>query len=268
MKVFVIGAAGGVGRRLSQLMSARGDEVTGMHRGPAQADILRDVGAAPLVGDSVDALAEKISGHDAVVFSAGAHGTGMNKTTLIDGQGLEKAADAATRAGVSRFVLSLLSSTPFAPPRNKGPWREPVRRKSRLRRTLLPSPADPHDHRRNPPSHAPTVASGTPQELLGAVASTRSGSRSSQTRVCDGGLPATARNPPLVSSSTSCSGQEHPERSSAHRELRRCRRTVPAEVAYLGSCTGTMVGWLVPSVDGSVSSSNPHAVTVAFAGIS
>jgi len=44
-------------------------------------------------------------GHSAVVFSAGAHGTGMDQTTLIDGTGLEKAAAAATRAGVSRFVL-------------------------------------------------------------------------------------------------------------------------------------------------------------------
>jgi uncharacterized protein YbjT (DUF2867 family) len=40
-----------------------------------------------------------------VVFSAGAHGTGTDKTTAIDGAGLEKAADAAIRAGASRFVL-------------------------------------------------------------------------------------------------------------------------------------------------------------------
>ena len=47
----------------------------------------------------------KFSGHDAVVFSAGAHGTGMDKTTAIDGRGLEKAADAAALVGVTRFVL-------------------------------------------------------------------------------------------------------------------------------------------------------------------
>ncbi|MFE2692682.1 hypothetical protein [Streptomyces mirabilis] len=40
-----------------------------------------------------------------MVFSAGAHGTGRDKTTAIDGRGLEKAAAAAARAGVSRFVL-------------------------------------------------------------------------------------------------------------------------------------------------------------------
>jgi uncharacterized protein YbjT (DUF2867 family) len=58
-----------------------------------------------LIADSVDDLAQKMQGHDAVVFSAGAHGTGMDKTTLIDGKGLEKAADAAALAGVPRFVL-------------------------------------------------------------------------------------------------------------------------------------------------------------------
>jgi len=109
MKVFQIGAAGGVGRRLARLLITRGDEVTGMHRDPAQAETVRAAGATPLVGDlindSVDELARKIGGHDAVVFSAGAHGTGPDKTTAIDGKGLEKAADAAAQVGVSRFVL-------------------------------------------------------------------------------------------------------------------------------------------------------------------
>ncbi|MFJ8713487.1 NAD(P)H-binding protein [Streptomyces violaceus] len=109
MNVFQIGAAGGVGRRLTRLLAARGDSVTGMHRGPDQGETVRASGGTPvtgdLVSDSVDDLAQKMRGHDAVVFSAGAHGTGMDKTTLIDGRGLEKAAEAAARAGVSRFVL-------------------------------------------------------------------------------------------------------------------------------------------------------------------
>jgi uncharacterized protein YbjT (DUF2867 family) len=109
MKVFQIGAAGGVGRRLAQLLTTRGDEATGMLRNPAQAETVRATGATPIVGDliadSVDELAAKMSGHDAVVFSAGAHGTGVDMTTAIDGEGVEKSAEAASRAGVSRFVL-------------------------------------------------------------------------------------------------------------------------------------------------------------------
>ncbi|MFI6703229.1 NAD(P)H-binding protein [Streptomyces sp. NPDC050509] len=109
MKVFQIGAAGGVGRRLTQLLTARGDSATGMHRGPAQGETVREAGGTPVIGDlitdAVNDLARKMQGHDAVVFSAGAHGTGMDKTTLIDGKGLQKAADAAALAGVTRFVL-------------------------------------------------------------------------------------------------------------------------------------------------------------------
>ncbi|WP_227982171.1 NAD(P)-binding oxidoreductase [Nocardia spumae] len=109
MKVFQIGAAGGVGRRLAQLLTNRGDQVTGMHRNPDQGQVVAATGATPLSGDLIEDTAEelaaKISGHDAVVFSAGAHGTGTDKTTAIDGAGLEKAAAAAARAGVSRFVL-------------------------------------------------------------------------------------------------------------------------------------------------------------------
>ncbi|MEC3953089.1 NAD(P)H-binding protein [Nocardia sp. CDC153] len=109
MKVFQIGAAGGVGRPLATLLTARGDQVTGMHRNPAQADTIAATGATPipgdLIADTVDELAAKFRGHDAIVFSAGAHGTGVDQTTLIDGKGLEKSAAAARQAGVSRFLL-------------------------------------------------------------------------------------------------------------------------------------------------------------------
>ncbi|MFI9507624.1 NAD(P)H-binding protein [Nocardia sp. NPDC052566] len=109
MKVFQIGAAGGVGRRLARLLTEGGDQVTGMYRNPDQVETISVTGATPLAGDlihdSVDDLAKKFAGHDAIVFSAGAHGTGMDKTTAIDGEGLVKAADAAARAGVQRFLL-------------------------------------------------------------------------------------------------------------------------------------------------------------------
>lgn len=109
MKVFIIGAAGGIGRRLAARLTARGDEVTGMHRAGGQSEVIRSAGATPIAGDliadSVADLASKMSGHDVVVFSAGAHGTGMEKTTAIDGVGLEKSVAAAHEAGVRRLVL-------------------------------------------------------------------------------------------------------------------------------------------------------------------
>ena len=108
-RVFLIGAAGGVGRPLAVQLVRLGHDVTGMHRSPEQAQTIRDLGATPvggdLITDSVATLRELFVGHDAVVFSAGAHGTGMDKTTAIDGDGLRKAVDAAAEAGVRRFVL-------------------------------------------------------------------------------------------------------------------------------------------------------------------
>ena len=108
-RVFQIGAAGGIGRRLVVVLRAQGHQVTGMHRAGGQETTIRNAGGTPvagdLIGDSVPALADRLTGHDAVVFSAGAHGTGAEQTTAIDGDGLRKAVEAATTAGVRRFVL-------------------------------------------------------------------------------------------------------------------------------------------------------------------
>jgi uncharacterized protein YbjT (DUF2867 family) len=107
--VFQIGAAGGVGRRLTALLHSQGHRAIGMHRRRGQDAVILDAGGTPVVGDlvadPVQILAERMAGSDAVVFSAGAHGTGADQTTAIDGRGLEKAADSAAAAGVRRFVL-------------------------------------------------------------------------------------------------------------------------------------------------------------------
>ena len=51
MKVFLVGAAGGIGLRLSRLLSDSGTEVTGMHRKADQGDVMKAAGAVPVVGD-------------------------------------------------------------------------------------------------------------------------------------------------------------------------------------------------------------------------
>ncbi|WP_091077875.1 NAD(P)-binding oxidoreductase [Microlunatus sagamiharensis] len=109
MRVCVIGGAGGVGRRLTSLLSGSGDEVTVVHRRAEQAAVVEEAGGRSalfdLVEGPVEELAGLLGGQDAVVFTAGAHGTGREQTTLIDGRGLEHAVDAAARAGVRRFVV-------------------------------------------------------------------------------------------------------------------------------------------------------------------
>lgn len=124
MKVFIIGAAGGIGNRLSSLLHARGDAVSGMHRNLEQASKITDTGATAVLGDlihnSTEELAELFRGHDAIVFSAGAHGTGQENTTLIDGAGLRKAADAAS---VLTFHASSWSLRFRNPPAGRTPPR-------------------------------------------------------------------------------------------------------------------------------------------------
>lgn len=107
-KVFLVGATGGVGRRLTAHLTAAGHSVTGLHRAPDGAEQIRDAGAEPVHGDIADdtaaAFAERIAGHDAVVFCAGAGGGG-GMVEAIDGRGPGKIASAARQAGVRRFVL-------------------------------------------------------------------------------------------------------------------------------------------------------------------
>jgi uncharacterized protein YbjT (DUF2867 family) len=109
VQVCVIGGAGGVGRRLTAQLSAAGDEVSVVHRRAEQASVVEEAGGTSalfdLVEGPVEDLAQIMRGHNAVVFSAGAHGTGREQTTLIDGRGLERSVEAARAAGVRRFVV-------------------------------------------------------------------------------------------------------------------------------------------------------------------
>jgi uncharacterized protein YbjT (DUF2867 family) len=108
-KVFIVGAAGKVGRRLCGQLSERGHEVAAFHRKPEQGDELKKLGARPVAGSLLElnevGLAELMSGSDTVVFTAGAGGAGVELTNAIDGRGLERAVGAATIAGIKRFIL-------------------------------------------------------------------------------------------------------------------------------------------------------------------
>jgi nucleoside-diphosphate-sugar epimerase len=54
MKVFVAGATGVLGRELVPQLVARGHEVTGMTRTASKQDLVRDLGARPVVADALD----------------------------------------------------------------------------------------------------------------------------------------------------------------------------------------------------------------------
>src|SRR5436190_407706 len=54
MKVFVAGATGVLGRSLVPQLVARGHEVTGMTRSASKQDLVRSLGASPVVADALD----------------------------------------------------------------------------------------------------------------------------------------------------------------------------------------------------------------------
>ncbi|WBU63397.1 SDR family oxidoreductase [Paracoccus aerodenitrificans] len=108
--VFIIGAAGKIGHRLGPILLERNMAVGAMARAAEQLEKLRETGVTPVEGDllALDAagLSTLMQGYETVIFSAGAGGKGgPEMTRAIDGEGLEKAVNAARSARVKRFIL-------------------------------------------------------------------------------------------------------------------------------------------------------------------
>jgi nucleoside-diphosphate-sugar epimerase len=57
VRVFLAGASGAIGRRLVPLLAEAGHEVAGMTRSPEKVEMLRELGAEPVVVDVYDASA-------------------------------------------------------------------------------------------------------------------------------------------------------------------------------------------------------------------
>lgn len=110
MKVFIIGVAGGTGRRIAEQLLARGDKVGGLVRSAEQVESLARSGIHAILGDLVamsgPELCAAMNDSDVIVFTAGAGGKdGVEATTAIDGKGPGKVAAAANLASVNRLIL-------------------------------------------------------------------------------------------------------------------------------------------------------------------
>jgi uncharacterized protein YbjT (DUF2867 family) len=108
-RIVVIGGHGKVALQLAHILSERGDEVTSVFRNPDHSDDIAATGARPVVADierlDTHALADLLTGHDAVVFSAGAGGGNPARTYAVDRDAAIRVIDAAGQAGVRRFVM-------------------------------------------------------------------------------------------------------------------------------------------------------------------
>jgi uncharacterized protein YbjT (DUF2867 family) len=107
--IIVFGGHGKVALQLSRILTERGDEVTAVFRNPDHSDDVAATGAKPVVTDieqlDTHALADLLTGHDAVVFSAGAGGGEPARTYAVDRDAAIRVIDAAAQAGVKRFVM-------------------------------------------------------------------------------------------------------------------------------------------------------------------
>ncbi len=108
-RIAVIGGHGKVALQLARILTERGDEVTSVFRNPDHRADVAATAARPIVADiealDTDALADVLTGHDAVVFSAGAGGGNPARTYAVDRDAAIRVIDAAVRAGVRRFVM-------------------------------------------------------------------------------------------------------------------------------------------------------------------
>lgn len=87
-KVIVIGGHGKVAQIATPLLIDDGYEVTSVIRNPDQVPDIEALGATPAVYDiaslSTEQFADLLSGHDAVIWSAGAGGGSPERTYAID----------------------------------------------------------------------------------------------------------------------------------------------------------------------------------------
>jgi uncharacterized protein YbjT (DUF2867 family) len=108
--VVIAGGHGQIALRLTALLAGRGDVVTGVVRNPDHRADVERAGGTPVVLDleaaTPDALAEHLTGADAVVFAAGAGpDSGAPRKDTVDRAAAVLLADAAGRAGVRRYLL-------------------------------------------------------------------------------------------------------------------------------------------------------------------
>jgi nucleoside-diphosphate-sugar epimerase len=126
MKVFVAGATGAIGRQLVPMLAEGGHQVTAMTRTPAKADVIRSMGARPVVADALDpeAVAQAVgeAGPEAVIhqltaIDAGSMTRSLDKmfaqTNRLRTEGTDHLLAAASAVGARRFIVQSFAGWPF-----------------------------------------------------------------------------------------------------------------------------------------------------------
>jgi uncharacterized protein YbjT (DUF2867 family) len=126
MRIAIAGGHGQIARRLSRLLAERGDTPLAIVRNPAHVADVEGDGATAVLLDLEDtdatALAAQLADADAVVFAAGAGpGSGDARKDTVDRGAAALLGDAATQAGVRRYVLVSSVGAGSEPPEGTDP---------------------------------------------------------------------------------------------------------------------------------------------------
>jgi len=108
-RIVIVGGHGKIALSLAELLTTRGHHVHSLIRNAEHEGDVSATGAMPVIADiealSAEELSEIFTGHDAVVFSAGAGGGSPERTYAVDRDAAIRTMDAAAHAGVDRYVM-------------------------------------------------------------------------------------------------------------------------------------------------------------------
>ena len=126
MKVFVAGATGALGRQLLPGLVADGHEVVGMTRSTEKRDLIRQLGARPVVADALDpeAVAQAVANtepeaviHQLTAIDAGSFSRSLDRsfaqTNRLRTEGTDHLLAAARAVGAKRFIAQSFAGWPF-----------------------------------------------------------------------------------------------------------------------------------------------------------
>ena len=125
MKVFVAGATGALGRQLVPMLVDQGHEVIGMTHSPAKQDLIRKLGAQPVVADALDreAVAQAVGEtepevviHELTAIDTSGLGRSIDKmfaqTNRLRTEGTNHLLAAAKASGARRFIVQSFAGWP------------------------------------------------------------------------------------------------------------------------------------------------------------
>lgn len=123
MRIFLAGASGVIGVRLVPLLTALGHQVAGMTRSPGKAELLRELGAEPVVCDVYDreALIDAVTGSEPRLVmhqltdlpdQVEQLESFRERNNRVRTEGTRNLLDAAQAAGADRFIAQSIAWRP------------------------------------------------------------------------------------------------------------------------------------------------------------